>query len=129
MSFTVHGLAVSQGIAIGHAHLVSHALLEVAHFTVAPKHVEAEVARLHTAVARVKADLAMTGEITLTGEVLPIGGVKEKVLAAHEFGIKQLLLPEQNKSDLEELPQSVQDKLQFVYVKNVQEVLEHALVK
>ena len=58
MSFTVHGLAVSQGIAIGHAHLVSHALLEVAHFTVAPKHVEAEVARLQGAVARVKADLA-----------------------------------------------------------------------
>lgn len=58
MSFTVHGLAVSQGIAIGHAHLVSHALLEVAHFTVAPKHVDAEVARLRAAVARVKADLA-----------------------------------------------------------------------
>jgi phosphotransferase system enzyme I (PtsI) len=58
MSFTVHGLAVSQGIAIGHAHLVSHALLEVAHFTVAPKHVEAEVTRLHKAVTRVKAELA-----------------------------------------------------------------------
>lgn len=71
----------------------------------------------------------MTGEITLTGEVLPIGGVKEKVLAANEFGIKQILLPEKNKRDLEELPKSVQDKLQFVYVKNVREVLEHALVK
>ncbi len=58
MSFTVHGLAVSQGIAIGHAHLVSHALLEVAHFTIAPKHVEAEVTRLHNAVTRVKAELA-----------------------------------------------------------------------
>ena len=58
MSFTVHGLAVSQGIAIGHAHLVSHALLEVAHFTVAPKHVEAEVTRLRTAVAKVKGELA-----------------------------------------------------------------------
>ncbi len=58
MSFTVHGLAVSQGIAIGHAHLVSHALLEVAHFTVAPKHVEAEVARLTKAVAAVKTELA-----------------------------------------------------------------------
>ena len=78
---------------------------------------------------RVRGDTAMTGEITLTGEVLPIGGVKEKVLAANEFGIKQLLLPEKNKRDLEELPKSVQDKLQFVYVKNVQEVLEHALVK
>ena len=78
---------------------------------------------------RVRGDTAMTGEITLTGEVLPIGGVKEKVLAANEFGIKQILLPEKNKRDLEELPKSVQDKLQFVYVKNVQEVLEHALVK
>ena len=78
---------------------------------------------------RVRGDTAMTGEITLTGEVLPIGGVKEKVLAANEFGIKQILLPEKNKRHLEELPKSVQDKLQFVYVKNVQEVLEHALVK
>lgn len=78
---------------------------------------------------RVRGNTAMTGEITLTGEVLPIGGVKEKVLAANEFGIKQILLPEKNKRDLEELPKSVQDKLQFVYVKNVQEVLEHALVK
>ena len=78
---------------------------------------------------RVRGDTAMTGEITLTGEVLPIGGVKEKVLAANEFGIEQILLPEKNKRDLEELPKSVQDKLQFVYVKNVQEVLEHALVK
>lgn len=78
---------------------------------------------------RVRGDTAMTGEITLTGEVLPIGGVKEKVLAANEFGIKQILLPEKNKRDLEELPKSVQDKLQFVYVKDVQEVLEHALVK
>ena len=78
---------------------------------------------------RVRGDTAMTGEITLTGEVLPIGGVKEKVLAANEFGIKQILLPEKNKRDLEELQKSVQDKLQFVYVKNVQEVLEHALVK
>lgn len=78
---------------------------------------------------KVRGDTAMTGEITLTGEVLPIGGVKKKVLAANEFGIKQILLPEKNKRDLEELPKSVQDKLQFVYVKNVQEVLEHALVK
>lgn len=78
---------------------------------------------------KVRGDTAMTGEITLTGEVLPIGGVKEKVLAANEFGIKQILLPEKNKRDLEELPKSVRDKLQFVYVKNVQDVLEHALLK
>ena len=71
----------------------------------------------------------MTGEITLTGEVLPIGGVKEKVLAANRLGIKQILLPEKNKRDLEELPESVKNKLHFVYVKNVDDVLAHALVK
>ena len=78
---------------------------------------------------KVRGDTAMTGEITLTGEVLTIGGVKEKVLAANQFGIKQILLPEKNKRDLEELPASVRDKLHFVYVKNVDDVLNHALVK
>lgn len=78
---------------------------------------------------KVRGDTAMTGEITLTGEVLPIGGVKEKVLAANQFGIKQILLPERNRRDLEELPASVRDKLHFVYVKNVDDVLNHALVK
>lgn len=78
---------------------------------------------------KVRGDTAMTGEITLTGEVLPIGGVKEKVLAANQFGIKQILIPEKNKRDLEELPASVRDKLHFVYVKNVDDVLNHALVK
>lgn len=78
---------------------------------------------------KVRGDTAMTGEITLTGEVLPIGGVKEKVLVANQFGIKQILLPEKNRRDLEELPASVRDKLHFVYVKNVDDVLNHALVK
>ena len=78
---------------------------------------------------KVRGDTAMTGEIMLTGEVLPIGGVKEKVLAANQFGIKQILLPEKNRRDLEELPASVRDKLHFVYVKNVDDVLNHALVK
>lgn len=78
---------------------------------------------------KVRGDTAMTGEITLTGEVLPIGGVKEKVLAANQFGIKQILLPEKNRRDLEELPASVRDKLHFIYVKNVDDVLNHALVK
>lgn len=78
---------------------------------------------------KVRGDTAMTGEITLTGEVLPIGGVKEKVLAANQFGIKQILLPEKNRRDLEELPESVREKLHFVYVKNVDDVLSHALLK
>lgn len=78
---------------------------------------------------KVRSDTAMTGEITLNGDVLPIGGVKEKVLAADQFGITQVLLPAQNKRDLEELPESVRDKLHFVYVKHMDQVLEHALVK
>ena len=78
---------------------------------------------------KVRGDTAMTGEITLTGEVLPIGGVKGKVLAANQFGIKQILLPEKNRRDLEELPESVREKLHFVYVKNVDDVLSHALLK
>lgn len=78
---------------------------------------------------KVRGDTAMTGEITLTGEILPIGGVKEKVLAANRLGIKQILLPEKNKRDLEELPESVKNKLHFVYVKNVDDVLAHALMK
>lgn len=78
---------------------------------------------------KVRGDTAMTGEITLTGEVLPIGGVKEKVLAASQFGIRQILLPEKNKRDMEEIPQSVRKKLEFIYVKNVDDVLAHALIK
>ena len=78
---------------------------------------------------KVRGDTAMTGEITLTGEVLPIGGVKEKVLAASQFGIKQILLPEKNKQDMEEIPKSVRDKMHFIYVKNVDDVLAHALLK
>lgn len=78
---------------------------------------------------KVRSDTAMTGEITLNGDVLPIGGVKEKVLAADQFGITQVLLPAQNQRDLDELPESVRDKLHFVYVKHMDQVLEHALVK
>ena len=78
---------------------------------------------------KVRSDTAMTGEITLTGDVLPIGGLKEKVLAAAQFGIKQILLPEKNKRDLDEIPKSVRDTLTFVCVKTIDEVLDHALVK
>lgn len=78
---------------------------------------------------KVRSDTAMTGEITLNGDVLPIGGLKEKVLAAAQLGITQVLLPEQNKKDLDEVPESVRDKIHFVCVKNMDQVLDHALVK
>jgi ATP-dependent Lon protease len=78
----------------------------------------------------VRNDLAMTGEITLRGAVLPIGGVKEKVLAAHRAGIKTILLPERNKLDLDEIPKSAleKDAIQFHFVKEMSEVLEFALL-
>jgi len=77
--------------------------------------------------SRVRHDVAMTGEISLRGRVLPIGGVKEKTLAAHRAGIKRVLLPERNKADLEEVPKEVRDELEFVFVHKLDEVLEAAL--
>lgn len=76
----------------------------------------------------VRADLAMTGEITLRGRVLPVGGIKEKVLAAHRAGIKKIILPEENKRDLDELPANVKRSLEFVLVEHMDEVLKNALV-
>jgi ATP-dependent Lon protease len=72
-------------------------------------------------------DLAMTGEITLRGQVLPVGGVKEKILAAHRAGIKEIILPEWNKKDLEDIPPKVQKEIRFHFVDKMINVLDLAL--
>jgi ATP-dependent Lon protease len=77
----------------------------------------------------VRADVAMTGEITLRGQVLPIGGLKEKLLAAHRGGIKQVIIPEDNKKDLADIPDNILRKLQIHCVRNIEEVLALALQK
>jgi ATP-dependent Lon protease len=76
---------------------------------------------------RVRADVAMTGEVTLRGRVLPVGGIKEKVLAAHRAGVKRVILPERNVADLEEVPAEIQQELEFIGVSRVDEVLRAAL--
>ena len=75
----------------------------------------------------VRADVAMTGEITLRGEVLTIGGLKEKLLAAHRGGIKTVLIPEENVKDLTEIPDNIKNKLDIHPVKWIDQVLELAL--
>jgi ATP-dependent Lon protease len=77
---------------------------------------------------RAKPNLAMTGEVTLRGLVLPVGGIKEKILAAHRAGVKQVIMPVRNQKDLEDIPKNVRSEIKFVFVKNVDEVLEAALV-
>ena len=78
---------------------------------------------------QVRADLAMTGEITLRGRVLPIGGLKEKILAAHRGNIKTVIIPKDNEKDLAEVPQNVQHALEIVFVDHIDEVLDLAFVK
>ena len=77
----------------------------------------------------VQRDIAMTGEITLRGRVLPIGGLKEKLLAALRGGLKKVLIPEENAKDLADIPASVKNALEIVPVSRMEEVLEHALVR
>lgn len=74
-------------------------------------------------------EVAMTGEITLRGRVLPVGGIKEKVLAANRMGIKKVLLPIENEKDLEEIPDKIRRNMKFVLVKSMEEVLENVLIE
>jgi ATP-dependent Lon protease len=78
---------------------------------------------------KVRKDVAMTGEITLRGKVLPIGGLREKTLAAHRGGIKTFLLPKRNAKDLSELPELVKSELELIEVSHLDDVLEIALAK
>ena len=77
----------------------------------------------------VRADVAMTGEITLRGQVLPIGGLKEKLLAAHRGGIKKVLIPHENKRDLKEIPANIIGDIEIIPVKWIDEVLDVALAQ
>jgi len=77
----------------------------------------------------VKKDTAMTGEVTLTGQVIPIGGLKEKLLAAHRAGIKKVLIPRENEKDLPEIPKKIIDEIEIIMVSSVDEVLKNALTK
>ena len=89
------------------------------------------VTSIISAITEIPVDknVAMTGEITLRGLVLPIGGLKEKLLAAHRAGIKKVLIPLENKKDLAEVPKTVVDSIEIIPVKNVDEVLKVALTK
>jgi ATP-dependent Lon protease len=78
--------------------------------------------------APVRVDVAMTGEITLRGHVLPVGGVKEKILAAYRSGIREVILPEENEKDLEDIPADVREEMQFDFVGHMDDVLTRALV-
>ena len=77
----------------------------------------------------VKREIAMTGEVTITGQVLPIGGLKEKLLAAHRAGISEVIIPEDNKKDLADIPKNILDNIEITTVKKVDEVLKIALMK
>jgi len=71
--------------------------------------------------------VAMTGEVTLQGLVLPIGGVKQKVLAAHRMGLKEVILPRRNEKDIDDVPQTVRDSMTFHFASRMEDVLKHAL--
>ncbi|MBQ4181852.1 MAG: endopeptidase La, partial [Firmicutes bacterium] len=76
----------------------------------------------------VRKDVAMTGEISLRGKILPVGGIKEKVLAAHRMGVKTILLPQENKADIDDLPETVRNDLRFVLLDTADDALKEALI-
>jgi ATP-dependent Lon protease len=76
----------------------------------------------------IRRDVGMTGEITLRGRVLPIGGLKEKSLSAHRAGLTTIIIPHENEKDLDDIPSSVRDDLSYILVSHLDEVLKHALV-
>ena len=76
----------------------------------------------------VRSEVAMTGELTLRGQVLPVGGIKDKVLAAHRLGVTTIILPHRNENDLDDLPDEVRGSLEFVLAERVDDVLAAALV-
>lgn len=78
---------------------------------------------------RVRHEVAMTGEVTLRGRVLPVGGVKEKVLAAHRAGIRKIILPRENEKDLEDIPKKIKAQMRFIFVEHMDKVLEKALLE
>jgi ATP-dependent Lon protease len=78
---------------------------------------------------KVSRDVAMTGEITLRGNILPIGGVKEKVLAAQRAGVRRMILPAPNKKDLIDIPPKVKKEMEFIFVEEIKDVFDHALVR
>ena len=77
----------------------------------------------------IKRDVAMTGEVTLRGRVLPVGGLKEKLLAAARFGITTVIVPQENKNDIQEFATELPENLNIMYTDSMDQVLEHALIK
>ncbi|MCI7146169.1 MAG: endopeptidase La, partial [Clostridiales bacterium] len=77
----------------------------------------------------VRKDVAMTGEITLRGKVLPVGGIREKVMAAHRAGIRKVLIPAENEPDIQDIPEAVRDEMEFVLLNNVEDALKQVLIK
>ena len=79
--------------------------------------------------AKVRRDVAMTGEITLRGNVLPVGGVKEKVLAAQRAGVRKMIIPAPNKKDLADIPPKILREMEFIFVEEIKDVFDQALIK